>query len=81
MCYFAETDNQIRRKVPCFYTNLRFKINLVRIKFSRQGFDRWFGPLIERVVNMNNRVQACYERHFSWHWPAKEIVYVLTPDK
>jgi len=81
MFYFAHPDNQMRRKVPTFYTNIRFKICSVQIKFAREGLDKFWGPLMEFFVNVNERTKAFYERHHCWLWPASEIIYVLTPDK
>jgi hypothetical protein len=80
MLYFAD-DHKFRRHVPNFYTDLRFVIESIRIKFARAGFDRLLGGLKDHWVNVNERTQACYERHFCWISPAEEIVYVIKPKK
>lgn len=81
MHYFVDREKQPRRKVPDYYCNIRFKLESVYIKFARAGLDKWFGFLIERLVNLNDRTRACYERHFCWLWPASEVIYTLSPDK
>ena len=81
MYYFVDHDSQPRRKVPNFYTNIRFRVESVHIKFARAGLDKWVGPVMERIVNVNDRTRACYERHFCYLWPASEIIYVISPDK
>jgi len=80
MQYFTD-DNKYRRHIPNSYSDIRFVINSVQIKFARSGFDRLFGGLKDYLVNINERSQACYERHFSWISPAEEVVYVIQPKK
>jgi SAM-dependent methyltransferase len=81
MFYFAPSGNQMRRRVPNFYTNIKFNVCSVRIKFARDGLDKWFGSFMDFFVDLNDRTKAFYERHLCWHWPASKIVYVLKPDK
>jgi hypothetical protein len=81
MYYFADRRYQMRCPVPTHYSKIRFQIHSVRIKFARVGLDRWFGSFVEKIVNINNRTKALFERHFCWHWPASELVYVMSPDK
>lgn len=81
MHYFVDREKQPRRKVPDYYCNIRFRIKSVYIKFARAGLDKWFGFLIERLVNLNSRTKAFYERHLCWLWPASEVHYIISPDK
>jgi hypothetical protein len=80
MLYFTD-EHKYRRRVPNLYLDSRFAIDSIRIKFARSGFDRLVGRLKEEVVNMNERTQACFERHFCWISPAEELEYVIHPMK
>ena len=80
MLYFAD-EHRWHRRVPNFYSSIRFDIESVKIQFDRDGFDRFLGGLKERVVNLNVRTQACYERHFCWMCPAGEVTYIMRPKK
>lgn len=55
MYYFVDPANQkMRGKVPHFYTNIRFRIHNVRIRFARSGLDKWFGPKSRWSSNLSS---------------------------
>lgn len=81
MFYFAEQDHRYKRKLFNYYSGIRFRVLSISIRFARHGLDRIFGAPKERLFNFNERMQALYERHFCWIFPADEITYVLTPVK
>lgn len=82
MCYFAALDKQpFERKVQAYYSEIRFTILDVTIKFTPPGGNRWLGKLKEILINCNTRFQETYERSLTWLVPAYEIHYILTPDK
>ena len=80
MCYFSD-NHRWRRKVPTFYTDIRFTIEDAHIRFSRNGLDRLFGAMKEFLTNLHPNSQSLYERHFCWIFPCEEIRYVLRPRK
>lgn len=81
MLYFSDSMEGYFRRIPNYYTGLRFKLDSVNIIFARSGFDRLLGSAKELIVNINTRTQACFERHFCWICPAEEIRYVIRPKK
>jgi predicted SAM-dependent methyltransferase len=83
MYYFVARENQPgRRKVPAFYTDFRFHVDSVRIVFYQRGFiDKLLVPLVSRLVNLNHSWQDFYERRLAFLFHAREIRYVLRPDK
>lgn len=83
MYYFVGPDGQPpTRSVPSFYTDVRFKIDSIRIEFYRQGrLDRLLARQFERIFNRDIRWQDFYERRFSRLFHAWQIRYVMHPDK
>jgi len=82
MHYFMDSEHQPGRKVPSFYTNIRFCLTNTYIEFYRTSLlDRLLVPLIRRLVNINFKTQEVYERRWSWIYPAWQITYRLSPKK
>ena len=83
MYYFVSKENQPQvRKVPEFYTDLRFRIKSVRIEFYRLSvLDKVVAPLISKVININASTQDFYERRLAYIFHAWQIRYVLEPEK
>jgi hypothetical protein len=82
MYYFADMEDQPRRKVPCHYGDSPFIVEKIRIRFHTRGLlDGSVSWLIRGLVNINYFTQHCYERRFAWLWPASEIRYVIRPKK
>lgn len=83
MYYFASAEHQPRRrKVPAFYTDVRFIVKSITIEFYRKGVvDTIMSPLLQRLVNFNIHTQDFYERRLCHFFHARQIRYVLTPEK
>lgn len=82
MYYFCDAEQQPKRKVPAFYSDVRFEVESIFINFYRDGiFDRVFGKLMSTVVNRNISAQHFYERRLSSLYHADEITYVIKPVK
>jgi ubiquinone/menaquinone biosynthesis C-methylase UbiE len=79
MSYFVETEKQPhRRKVPAFYSRVRFELESVYLAFYRTNLlDRLVVPVFRYLVNMSAWSQNFYERRLSWLFPAAEIRYRL----
>jgi ubiquinone/menaquinone biosynthesis C-methylase UbiE len=77
MSYFVDTEKQPhRRKVPAFYSRVRFELESVYLSFYRTNLlDRLFVPFFRYVVNVSAGSQNFYERRLSWLFPAAEIRY------
>ncbi len=85
MYYFVSPENQPRKRpVPTFYTDTstRFLLNSLSIEFYRKGvIDRIFAPLFKRTVNINIHTQDFYERRLSSLFHARQIRYIMEPEK
>jgi hypothetical protein len=82
MNYFMASEDQPGRKVPAFYTELRFKQKSVRIEFYQMTFvDRLVGGLFTRLFNRRISLQEFYERRLSSLYHAWQIRYILSPVK
>jgi hypothetical protein len=83
MSYFVDTEKQPhRRKVPAFYSPVRFELESVYLAFYRTNLlDRLVVPLIRYLVNLNACTQDFYERRLSWLFPAAELRYRLRARK
>lgn len=83
MSYFCDSGDQPhRRKVPSNYTDARFKIHSVKIKFYGSGvIDRLVAPVFRRLVNRSCDWQDLYERRIWPFFHAHEVVFNLKPQK
>jgi len=83
MYYFVSPENQPeKRKVPAFYTDTRFQLKALTIEFYRTGLiDKIFAPIFKKAVNINIHTQDFYERRLSSFFHARQIRYILEPDK
>lgn len=82
MYYFCKTENQPKRKVPCFYSTASFKISQISLRFYKDDWlDKLLAPLLEKLVNKNYSFQVFYERHLSYLFPAWEIEFLMQNDK
>ena len=78
--YFVEPEDQLRRKVPHFYTDIRLRVHSVRYVFSspfreRDIFKRWFGVLFNGTTYM----KEFYEEHFCYLVPCDGMEIVIGP--
>ena len=83
MHYFVSEANQPgERKVPCFYTDLRFEVLKVAIDLMpRSLFTRLRWPFLSKLINRSFAWSDWYERRLCWTVPASTIEYVLSPVK
>jgi SAM-dependent methyltransferase len=83
MNYFVSKENQpSQRKVPDFYIDEKFIIDVIKIEFLDHTFmDRLLKPILTKLVNYRFFTQELYERRFSTIIHANRIRYILHPDK
>ncbi len=84
MYYFCSMENQPdTRKVPAYYTDVRFKVVSLNIEFYRNAslLDKIFANIFYRVVNHSISFQEFYERRISSLFHAWQIRYILNPEK
>lgn len=83
MYYFVDSEHQPeKRKVPPFYTDIRFRIRSIDIEFYRAGLiDRFFSALVYRIINRSFSLQEFYERRLSSFFHAWQIKYLMQPEK
>lgn len=71
--YYVETEALAR--MSGYNPNVRFTMLKKRI-----FFDLPYRPL-ELIVNINSTTQKIYEWFFCWMFPAREILFIVTPIK
>ncbi len=77
--YFVESKNQLKRKVPDYYTGLRIRVISQRLVF-RSAF-KLLNPwkkLFGWLINRHPRVQAFYEENMCYAFPCHGIEIVFT---
>lgn len=80
--YFVATDRQPDRKVPCFYSDIRFELKGIHVSLQRRSFvNRLRHPGLGRRINSSFESQDRWERELCWQVPADEIKYWMTPIK
>jgi SAM-dependent methyltransferase len=80
--YFADDEDQPRRKVPAFYTPQRFVVESVEIRLLRRGLlARPLSTALEWVINRGVGLLDWYERSACWTFPAESVRYTLRPKK
>lgn len=77
--YFSNlADQPARRKVPFFYTDIRFRVTEIKISLmSRSLFQRLRWPFLGKFVNSELKWMEWYERRLCWQVPAEQISYCL----
>lgn len=79
--YFVDTEKQLKRKVPNFYTDIRIRVLSQKLKF-RSAF-RILKPLrtlFGRFINLHPLIQEYYEENLCYLFPCHGIEIVFTPD-
>jgi predicted SAM-dependent methyltransferase len=82
--YFSRPENQLARKVPAFYTDVKFKVVKRKFVFKTPEFpilnffNRW---ILQPVFNANAFMQELYEGTFCWIFPCRELVFEMIPEK
>jgi SAM-dependent methyltransferase len=80
--YFADEEDQPRRKVPAFYCPQRFEIESIHIQLlKRSRIGRPAAALSQWFINRSFGLLDWYERTLCWAFPAESICYVLHPKK
>lgn len=81
--YFSRNENQLHHKVPCFYTNIRFKVIKRRLVFKSDFLLRGFikHRIFEPFFNISGYFQELYEEVFCYLIPCQEIYYEIIPEK
>ena len=77
--YFVDPKYQLRRKVPCFYTDIRIKV-----LSQKYGFKTKFNPfklLLGPIFNLHRCLQEFYEENLCFIFHCYELKIVYTPDK
>jgi SAM-dependent methyltransferase len=82
MYYFSLDKDQPTRKVPSFYTDFKFRVELVKIEFYKDTiFEHLFVPLFYKFVNFNHGFQNFFERRLSSLFHASQVRYKIIPIK
>lgn len=80
--YFVDRDDQLKRRVPEFYTDIRINILSQKLKFrSSFALVTPFKKLFGRLINIHPRVQEYYEENLCYIFPCHGIEVVFTPAK
>ncbi len=80
--YLVSAENQLKRKVPAFYTDVRIRILSQRLIF-KSSF-RVINPvkkLIGWLINAHPLIQEYYEENLCYLFPCYGIEIVFTPDR
>lgn len=83
MYYFVGPSKQPgSRKVPSFYSDIRFDIESIHIEFYGNSLlDKVVAPFMLRFVNHSISFQDFYERRLCHLFHAWQIRYVMRPEK
>lgn len=78
--YFVDSESQLRRKVPNFYTDVRIKIISQRLIF-RSSFKiiSPFKKLFGWFINLHTNLMEYYEENLCYIFPCHGIEIVFTP--
>lgn len=80
--YFCNESEQPRRKVPSFYSTVRFQVQSVRFNLMKQSFfDRAVRSILQPLINRGIGWLDWYERRLCRLFPVSDVRYVLTPVK
>jgi len=68
--YFCADEDQLRRKVPNFYSDVRIRVVSQRlIFFSSFALTRWLKKVFQKVINSNSWLQEFYEENLCYLIP------------
>lgn len=83
MDYFSNGDTNLRRKVPSFYSNKKFKILNRKLRFGAQPFfiRNKILAIFTHIFNLSPFMQELYEGFFSKIIPCYEIHFEIQPIK
>ena len=78
--YFVDSEHQLKRKVPNFYTDIRINIISQRLVFrSPFWFSRQLKKAVGLLVNCHRSLMEFYEQHLCYICPCYGIEIVFTP--
>jgi len=78
--YFVDSEYQLKRKVPDFYTDIRINIISQRLVFrSPFWFSRQLKKAVGLLVNCHRTLMEFYEQHLCYIFPCHGIEIVFTP--
>ena len=78
--YFVAKENQLARKVPDFYTDIRIKIISQKMIFQSifHGVN-FLKKIVEKLVNLNHWTQEFYEENLCYFIPCYGMEIVFEP--
>ena len=77
--YFVDSKDQLKRKVPNYYSDIRMRIVSQRLKFrSSFAFLKPLKSLFAWVINRHSRLQEFYEENLCYAFPCHGIEIVFT---
>ncbi len=77
--YFVDPQQQLKRKVPAYYTDIRINIISQKLIFrSSFWFRRGIKKLASRLFNSTRFMQEFYEEHLCYIFPCDGIEIVFT---
>ena len=77
--YFVDTQKQLKRKVPAFYTDIRINIISQKLVFrSPFWFRQRIKKLLGRLINATPFMQEYYEENLCYIFPCDGIEIVFT---
>jgi SAM-dependent methyltransferase len=80
--YFCDEADQPRRKVPSFYSKLRFRVDSARFNLMKESsLDKVVRAILHPVINRGIAWLDWYERRLCRIFPVNDIHYVLRPVK
>jgi SAM-dependent methyltransferase len=82
--YFSNSEYQLKRKVPSFYGNIRFRIIKRKIIFKAPEFpirNFFKSRILQPIFNMNLFMTELYEGSFCFTFPPQEIEFEMIPEK
>lgn len=82
--YFSKPENQLKRKVPAFYDNVKFKVIHRKIVFKAPEFpirNFFKSRILQPVFNSSTFMQELYEGSFCFNFPPQELEFIMVPDK
>jgi len=81
--YFTDpASSRLKRKVPSFYSELRFTISYRKLVFKSPFTVRnLIKMFFTRLFNSTTYLQELYEEQFCYLIPCQEIEFILTPVK
>ena len=76
--YVDKSEHPPIRKIPAFYSDIRFHIEKINIEFFRKDrLDKLVEPIFSRLINKNITWQDFYERRLSGVVSARQIRYIM----